>query len=250
MEQSTDVERDEPVSPVGRFLLQPLTNLDIYIAIAGEYPIDVDAFKNLIKSSIILQLPRFCSLIVRDSCGREHWRKTQVDIDRHIIIRRHPISDDISDEDAVNDYISNLISVSKPLPTDKPLWEFHMLMAHKTIVLRVHHALGDATSLMSMLQSMCVRVEGPVVEPPSLAAAKRRRSSVWKVVRLVWYTLVFCFEYLLRVLWIKDKTTAVSGGYGVELWPRQLATARFRLDDMQTVKRAVADAVSFSWILN
>ncbi|KAG8365355.1 hypothetical protein BUALT_Bualt18G0096100 [Buddleja alternifolia] len=83
----------------------------------------------------MLQHPRFCSLMVRDSCtGRERWRKNVVDSDRHLIILHHPISDD---EDA----------------------------------------------------------------------------------------------FVLRILWVRDKTTALSGGSGMELWPRRLATARFRLDD-------------------
>ncbi|KAL0454241.1 UNVERIFIED_CONTAM: hypothetical protein Slati_0763300 [Sesamum latifolium] len=147
------MERDQPLSPFGRLFLQPLLNQVINTAVALEFPIDdVEAIKAEVRSSIMLQHPRFCSLMVTDSCGREHWRKTQVDVDRHVIVRHRPLSDDIhiSDEDAVNDFIADL-SVSSPLPTDKPLWEIHLLLAHKTAVFRVHHALGDGISLMSML---------------------------------------------------------------------------------------------------
>ncbi|KAL3722941.1 hypothetical protein ACJRO7_035177 [Eucalyptus globulus] len=34
----------------------------------------------------------------------------------------------------------------------------------------------------------------------------------------------------------------MSGGAGVELWPRKLATARFLLEDMKVVKSAIANA--------
>ncbi|KAI3448120.1 hypothetical protein Pfo_004785 [Paulownia fortunei] len=242
------VERDQPLTPAGRLFLQPQMEQVINCAIAVEFPFDVDAIKAEVQSSIMIKHPRFCSLMVRDSGGREYWRKTQVDVDRHVIVRHHPLSDDhsISDEDAVNDFMADL-SVSSPLPTDKPLWEIHLLMAHKTAVFRVHHALGDGISLMSMLLSCCRRVDDPS-QPPTISgvgaasSAPRRRWSVWTLLKLVWYTLVYVLEFTLRALWLRDKTTAVSGGVGVELWPRRLASARFRLDDMKIVKQAVANA--------
>ncbi|KAI3445965.1 hypothetical protein Pfo_002630 [Paulownia fortunei] len=240
-------ERDQPLTPAGRLFLQPLMNQVINCAIAGEYPIALDSLKTALQNSILLKHPRFCSLMVRDYSGREHWRKTQVDVDRHLIIRHHPLSDDpsVSDEDAVNDYIANL-SFSSPLPTDKPLWEIHILVAHKTAVFRLHHALGDGISLMSMLLSCCRRVDDPA-QPPTIGGVGRaslapRRWSVWTLVKVVWFTLLCVFEFALRVLWLRDKTTAVSGGSGVELWPRRLATAKFRLDDMKAVRRAVSDS--------
>ncbi|KAK6143574.1 hypothetical protein DH2020_023922 [Rehmannia glutinosa] len=242
-------ERDQPLTPAGRLFLQPGMDQVINCAIAVDSPLDVDAIKAEVRSSIMLKHPRFCSLMVRDSCGREHWRKTQVDVDRHVIVRHHPLSDgdpSISDEDAVNDFIADL-SVSSPLPTDKPLWEIHLLTAHKTLVFRVHHALGDGISLMSMLLSCCRRADDPAQRPTiggvgSASAAPRRRWSVLTLVKVVWFSLLYVLEFVLRVLWLKDKTTAVSGGDGVELWPRRLASARFRLDDMKIVKRVVADA--------
>ncbi|KAK4424209.1 O-acyltransferase WSD1 [Sesamum alatum] len=243
------MERDQPLTPVGRLFMQPLLNQVINCAVTFEFPIDVDAFKAELRSSILLQHPRFCSLMVRDSGGRENWRKTRVDFDRHVIVRHQPLFDDnsISDDDAVNDFIADL-SVSSPLSTDKPLWEIHLLMAHKTLLFRLHHALGDGISLMSMMLSCCRRVDDPS-QPPTIggvgaasSSPRRRAWSVWTLVKVVWYSLIYILEFSLRALCLKDKTTALSGGEGVELWPRRLATARFRLDDMKTVKRAVADA--------
>ncbi|KAJ6287879.1 hypothetical protein OIU77_001157 [Salix suchowensis] len=59
---------------------------------------------------------------------------------------------------------------------------------------------------------------------------------------MVWFSLAFCLEFVLRILWVCDKKTVISGGDGVELWPRKLATAKFLIEDMKTVKRAVANA--------
>ncbi|XP_073127402.1 wax ester synthase/diacylglycerol acyltransferase 5-like [Henckelia pumila] len=247
MEQYS-VERDhqQPLSPAGRLFLQPRLNQIINCAVAGKHPIDVSAVKAQVQSSVMLKHPRFCSLMVRDSLGRENWRKTEVDIDRHIVIRLRPVSDDpsVSDDDAVNDYMADL-SVSSPLSEDKPLWEIHILAAHRTAVFRVHHALGDGISLMSLLLTCCRRVDDPEQLPSigGVGSSPLRRIMRWSsIVKVVWYTLVFVVEFVLRGLWLRDRATSVSGGSGVEDWPRGLATARLRLDDMKTVKRAVADA--------
>lgn len=240
------MEREQPLTPAGRLFLQPQLDQVINAAVAVEFPIDVDTFKSAVENSIIPKHPRFCSLLVRNSRGREYWRRTAVDIHRHIIVRHPPLYDDpsLSDEDAVNDFIADLC-VSSPLPTDKPLWEIHLLMAHRTMLFRFHHALGDGISLMSMMLSCCRRIDDPT-QPPTIAgvggAAARRRWSLWTLVMVLWYTLVYVLEFTLRVLWVRDKATAVRGGAGVELWPRKMATARFRLDDMKRVKQAVANA--------
>ncbi|KAH6813405.1 hypothetical protein C2S51_022423 [Perilla frutescens var. frutescens] len=241
-------ERDEPLTPAGRLFLQPQMDQVISAALAVEFPIDVDTFKAEVESSIMFKHPRFCSLLVRDSSGREHWRRTSIDIDNHLIVRHQPLADDpsTSDEDAVNDFIADL-AVSSPLPTDKPMWEIHLLMAHRTLYFRVHHALGDGISLMSLLLSCCRRANDPAQVPTpggvgAAARSQRKKWSAWTLLLVVWYTLVYVMEFVLRAAWWRDRTTAVSGGAGVELWPRKLATARFRLDDMKIVKRAVANA--------
>ncbi|KAI8532791.1 hypothetical protein RHMOL_Rhmol11G0241900 [Rhododendron molle] len=253
---NSEVERDEPLTPAGRMFLTPDLHQIIHCIIGCKNPIDVAAFRTGITNSVMIQLPRFSSLMVRSSHGREHWRKTQVDIDRHVIVVEDPISDsrdgdEVNDEEAVNDHVADL-SVSSPLSPDKPLWEAHLLRAYNCIIFRIHHTLGDGISLMSMLLECCRRADEPDQRPsigsvdtssdPSSNRVKRRRE-LWKVVVGMLMGLVFIVEFVLRALWVKDKRTAISGGAGVELWPRKLATAKFRLNDMKAVKKAVVDAV-------
>ncbi|XP_039158407.1 O-acyltransferase WSD1-like [Eucalyptus grandis] len=124
-------------------------------------------------------------------------------------------------------------------------------MAQRCMVFRIHHALGDGISLMSMFLASCWRVDDPealpTIRPPS--SAKRRRGgggewwkAVMRVLGVVWFTLVFVVEFMLRSMWASDRKTPLSSGAGVELWPRKLATARFWLEDMKAVKSAVANA--------
>ncbi|OVA15643.1 O-acyltransferase [Macleaya cordata] len=208
-------EEEEPVTPAGRLFLQQDMNQVINCAVGLKQPIDVEAIKAEIKNSIMIQHPRFCSVLVRDNKD---------------------------------------LSVSSPLKTDKPLWEFHVLRNQKCVVLRIHHALGDGISLMSLILAVCRKIDHPDQLPtiPSSSSSSpstrnhRTISSicekVLKLMMVAWFSLVYATELMLRILWVKDSKTGISGGSGVELWPRKLATARFKLDDMKSVKMAIDNA--------
>ncbi|KAL6952401.1 hypothetical protein U1Q18_042725, partial [Sarracenia purpurea var. burkii] len=248
------VESDEPLTPAGRLFLQPEMNQVINCIIGLKYAIDADSIRSEVSNSAMIKHPRFSSLMVKDRHGREHWRKTEVDVNRHFIVIDEPVVDVTGaatddDEEAVNDYVADL-TVSSPLSTDKPLWEIHLLKAHKCMVFRIHHALGDGISLMSLFLQSCRRADDPDQRPSiasvgtSSSSSDRRggRKKLGRVLKAAWFTLVFVVEFVLRTLWVRDRRTAVSGGPGVELWPRKLATAKFRLDDLKAVKRAVVNA--------
>ncbi|XP_042005192.1 wax ester synthase/diacylglycerol acyltransferase 3-like isoform X2 [Salvia splendens] len=241
---------DEPLSPTGRLFMQPSSDEVINCVVAGENPIALDSLKSEISNSLMLKHPRFCSLMLRDGRGREHWRRTAVDVDRHLVVLRARLAG-ADDDEAVSGYVAGLAS-SSPLAADKPLWEIHVLAAHNAVVFRVHHALGDGVSLLSLLLTHCRRADDPARLPTvggsraSAASASalltRRGWGVWEFVKVVWFTIFYVVEFVLRVAWLSDRRTVVSGGSGVELWPRRLATARFRLADMKIVKRAVPDS--------
>lgn len=239
---STDGDGD-PVTPAGRLFLRPELDTIIHCIIGLQDSLDVEQAKSIVKTSLMVKHPRFTSLLVKDHNGIERWRKTDIDIDRHVISadRILPRNDDVNT--TVNDYVADL-SVSSPLSLDKPLWEVHVLTACNCVVLRLHHALGDGVSLMSMFLNSC-RKAGKEDEVPSMGGGgeRKQRRRTWRevligLVKMIVFSLVFCVEFLLRLL-VSDRKTVVSGGDGVELWPRKLSTARFSLEDMKTVKKSV-----------
>ncbi|PKI18408.1 hypothetical protein CRG98_049318, partial [Punica granatum] len=83
------------------------------------------------------------------------------------------------DEAAVNEYLADF-ATSSGLILDKPLWEIHVLRAHNSMILRIHHSLGDGTSLLSMLLALCRKADNPG-HLPTIPSAKRRRcdGSFW-----------------------------------------------------------------------
>ncbi|CAN1192422.1 Wax ester synthase/diacylglycerol acyltransferase 11 [Linum perenne] len=245
---------DEPLSPSGRLFLRPEIGTIIHTVVGVENFVETDAIKEMIRTSMMIQHPRFCSVLVGD-----RWRRTEVDIDRHVVVvdtakwrRRNDAGDDADHQRTVNAYLADL-AVSSPLSLDKPLWEIHILPVEMCAVFRVHHAMGDGISLMSMLLENCRKADDPEAVPTMVVAPPPPRSGgggMWRriaagaadLVKMVVYSLVFCLAFVIKGLWVGDRETAVSGGAGVEMWPRKLATAKFLIGDMKTVKMAVAKA--------
>ncbi|XP_062090650.1 wax ester synthase/diacylglycerol acyltransferase 11-like [Humulus lupulus] len=251
---SPAIDSDEPLTPAGRLFLRPEMNQIIHCVLGVKNPFDIEVFKSQIQESFLLKHPRFCSLMVVDRGGRERWRRTNVDLDRHLIVVDSPVNSESGgdDEASVNEYLAEM-STGSILSPDKPLWEIHLLMAHKCAVFRIHHALGDGISLMSMLVAGCRKVGDPdAAASMGTVGSKPRKSreNWWQyywngfvgLIGVMWFSLVFVVEFLVKMLWLSDRKTVISGGDGVELWPRELVTARFRLDDMKIVKKALHDA--------
>ncbi|KAI3809859.1 hypothetical protein L1987_19461 [Smallanthus sonchifolius] len=240
---------DEPLSPAGRLFVQPATHQIINGVLGLERPLELDALRTVISDSLMIKHPRFSSLLVTDDQGREYWRKIELDIGRHIILRSDPVGEGDNDEEVVNAYLADL-TVSSPLNTDKPLWEVHLLSAHKCVVVRVHHALGDGISLMSLMLTLCRKLDDPEQTPtiePLISSTRKPRKlgtleKVLKVLKTIWFTLIYVCEFLMRGVWVNDGKTVVRGGEGVELWPRKLVTAKFSLEDMKAAKSVVANA--------
>lgn len=258
MRSSSELERDEPLTPAGRLFIRPEINQIIHCLIGLGNSIDVDSIKSQIADSVMIRHPRFSSLLVRDRNGVEYWRRTSIEVDRHVIVVSDPVSDDgASDEKAANEYLADL-AISSSMDTDKPLWEIHLLLAHKCAIFRIHHALGDGISLMSMFLTCCRKVDDPDALPTIVLDSKgtkrtgRRRwaeelpKMLLEFLVAVWFSLLFVVEFALRALWVSDRKTPISGGDGVELWPRKVATAKFSLEDMKAVKEAVPKAVSWT----
>ncbi|KAL2939385.1 O-acyltransferase WSD1 [Bienertia sinuspersici] len=254
---------DPPKSPLSQVFLRlysPLSEQIINCAMCFSNPIDVEALKKEISNSIMIKHPRFCSLMVKDQSGK-HWKKTHVNIDDHIIIHQITTSkvDDDEKEVEINSFLAE-ISVSTPLSEKKPLWEVHVLLGLKSVVLRVHHALGDGASLMSMLSTCFGKKNDEGLKSNYVVNngdyrmknhnntyAKNNKDSndeskkkgVWGLVKSLWFTLVFMLRVLGRILWVKDKVSVVSGCDGMELWPRKLATAKFLLEDFKSIKMVI-----------
>ncbi|XP_014521329.1 O-acyltransferase WSD1-like [Vigna radiata var. radiata] len=231
---------DEALTPAGRLFLQEETKQVINCVIGLKNPIDVELVKSEVRKSTMLQHPRFSSLMVRDERGVEHWRATQVEIDRHFRIIKEALGEE-GDERAINGYLAELSIDFDGLSMDKPLWEIHLLMAHNCLIFRIHHALGDGISLMSMFLASCRKLNDPQALPAIASPSNISYPpfNFWNLLATLWFSFLFVLDFILRCFWVRDPRSSITGGAGVELWPRKIATATFSLQDMKTVKTAV-----------
>lgn len=190
-----------------------------------------------------------------DDRGVLRWQKRTVNIDDHIFIPEFPPGEESYDA-WVDDYISK--SALAPFNQSRPLWEFHILnyktsKAGATMVIKLHHALGDGISFMSTLFALVTRVDNPHL-PPTFPTAKPSSTStptsnqffadifhtLWYVILLVWYTLVDVISSSLRTFgWIDDSQLPIRGPPGVEHMPIAHSSVTFQLEDIRQIKNAV-----------
>jgi len=178
-----------------------------------------------------------------------------VNIDDHIFIPEFPPGEESYDA-WVDDYISKLALT--PLDQSRPLWEFHLLnyktsKAGATMVIKLHHALGDGISFMSTLFALVSRVDNPDLPPTFPSANPSIRSTttskqffaaifhrLWHAMLLVWYTLVDVISTSLRTIgWIGDSQLPIRGPPGVEHMPIVYSSAMFQLEDIRQIKNDV-----------
>ena len=182
---------------------------------------------------------------VQDKKGRDIWVPVEVNIDDHIV----EANVDTSDPTYVENYVTDL-AIAPPLDVKRPMWQFHVLNgtsgnAAGHMIVRVHHALGDGTSLMSLLLA-CTRRLGSPDELPAVPVARRRereRKSAFRhilsLLNLFWNTLVGVFLFTSTAIWLKDSESVIKGHTGVEKEKKKLNFVSLEMADMVTVKDSV-----------
>ncbi|XP_072956365.1 wax ester synthase/diacylglycerol acyltransferase 11-like isoform X1 [Typha angustifolia] len=251
---------EEPLSPAGRLFHQPNFNCHIVAVMGIGKPIDVAVLKAGLEVTLIRH-PRFSSIqLLDESKGKKaRWVRTNVNVDDHIIIPGvDPTASSSPPDKLVEDYVSSLST--SPMDLSRPLWDLHVLNfptseAAAVIVLRIHHSLGDGTSLTSLLLA-CTRKSADPDALPSLADLSRprprpRRSRpasknplsfllwLWAIFMLAWRTLVDVAAFVITALFLKDTATPFTGTEGVEFRRKRFLHRTVELDDVKQIKNAM-----------
>lgn len=180
------------------------------------------------------------------------WVGAKVDLDKHVIVPELDQNMDSSDK-FIEDYISNLTKTT--INKSQPLWDIHLLNLKTTDaeavgVFRIHHSLGDGTSLMSLLLACTRQISDPEALP-TIPVKKRQDKNefggiFWRCVMAVWWVLqLFCntvvdiFFFMATALFLKDTETPLKGPPGVEFSPRRFVWRSVSLDDVKLVRNAM-----------
>ncbi|XP_076898697.1 wax ester synthase/diacylglycerol acyltransferase 5-like [Bidens hawaiensis] len=259
-------EEQRPLSPAARLFHQPNFNIYIIAIIGFKNPINPRvAYEKLPQS--LLKHPRFSSLQVVDdkNGGIMEWVPTTVNLNNHIIIPNIPQTLDSHDK-FLEDYVYNLSKTS--IDSSKPMWDLHLLNlktldAEAVGIFRIHHSLGDGTSLMSFLLACTRQIDNPDLVPTipkkkdsnlgwfsSLRSGhegpwwKRCFMAVCMVFWLVWNTLVDVGYIVATGLFLKDTETPMKAPAGVELNPKKIVYRTVSLDDMKLIKNAMNTTIN------
>ncbi|TKW02043.1 hypothetical protein SEVIR_8G226000v4 [Setaria viridis] len=259
---------DEPLSPTA----QLYGDFCIVAVVGLAAPIDIELARAGLEVTLVRH-PRFSSIHVTD--GPEHrWVRTPVNLDDHIIVPDLDPAAIAADPDKVlEDYVSSLSTL--PMDKSRPLWELHILdfptsEAASAAVFRINHALGDGTSLISLLLA-CTRsaadpkalpVMPSAMPPPARLKGRRRvygasptpaRSAgampfvawVLSCVLLAWHTIVDVVSFAALALdLVRDPRTVFTGVKGVEFRRKRFVSRGLSLDDVKHVKNVLGCTVN------
>ena len=199
--------------------------------------------------------------------GKMTWVKTEVDLDKHIIIPEIDLANykDCPDK-FLEDYIYELTKTR--LDKSRPLWDLHILnvktsQAEGVGIFRIHHSLGDGVSLMSLLLA-CTRQTSNPEALPTIPTGKGKGNKskggfigLWKLfkglflvywgLKLFWNTFVDVLMFVASALFlVKDSNTPIKGPPGSENNPRRIVFRMVSLDDLKLVKNSMNMVISNS----
>lgn len=250
-------EDEEPMSPSGALLRH--FNMDCYILVIiglGK-PVDVPTMKTTLQSTVIKH-KRFSSVVKRCRKGHQQWIRKDVDIDNHVIVPKLSVSYTQS-FDFIEKYTASL-ATALPLDPSLPLWQIHVLNyksseAEASVILKIHHCIGDCTSLMSLFldctRKFCQPESMPTI--PHVNRYRRSRLPIWNVIGilhalwgvmfLVWCTVLDLVQFVTTFLWMKD-SKMLRGPPGVIHHPKALAHVTVDLEDITIVRKAIDGTVN------
>ncbi|KAM3259256.1 hypothetical protein ACQJBY_050814 [Aegilops geniculata] len=263
---SAATEEEEPVTPTARLM----EGIYIVVTIGLGSPVNLPVF-SAGAAAELARFPRFRSIQVTDGDGNNpRWARTAVNVDDHMIVPTIDTAAVEADPDrAVEDYVASVYTL--PMDRSRPLWEFHFLdfptsEAASTVVLRVHHSLGDGMSLITLLLASSRSAADPtrlpaMPEQPARAGAiyapRRREPSsagalaafitwVWPYLVLAWNTMVDVSFFAATTVFLRDPCTPFRRADGdVTLNPRRRFVHRsLSLDDVKFIKNAMSCTVN------
>ncbi|KAM0870104.1 hypothetical protein ACQ4PT_040249 [Festuca glaucescens] len=254
---------EEPMSPTGRLMED--TGVHIVSVLGLGIPVNLPVFRAGIETELLPRYPRFCSIQVMDDSrgGKPRWVRTKVNLNDHIIVPRiDPAAVQCDPDKAVEDYVASLSML--PMDRRRPLWEFHLLdfptsEATSTMVLRLHHSIGDGMSIMTLYVASSRSTADPARLPtmpppprrtgeiyqlqprPPLSSGKALLAWVLSYLVLAWHTLVDCVLLVATILFLSDpRTMFMRPDGGLEAHRRKRFVHRnLSLDDVKLIKTAV-----------
>ncbi|RZC86690.1 hypothetical protein C5167_030041 [Papaver somniferum] len=245
-------EETEPASPTGKYYNSKAFCISILVVLEFEVPIDDSSIKPLLGSVFIPTHQRFSSIMVTNENGGKYWKKVNIKLEDHVNVPVIPNGLLLeSNDEYFEEYLTQL--ALKQLPQCRPLWEIHIFKyptknAAGTIVLKLHHALGDGYSLMGALFSCFQRTDNPTLPltfPRSSGHIKKTNNSILGLFSLFMTTVKDFTWSLAKSSVLEDDVTPIrSGTFGTEFKPVSITTFTFSLDQIKQIKARLGGTIT------
>uniref|UniRef100_A0ACD6AJX7 Uncharacterized protein n=1 Tax=Avena sativa TaxID=4498 RepID=A0ACD6AJX7_AVESA len=248
---------EEPVTPNARLM----ESIYIVISMGLGSPLNMAVFSAALDA-IVVRFPRFQSIQVTDGSkdGNPRWVQVTVNVHDHIIVPTlDPAAVEADPDQAMEDYTASLLTL--PMDRSRPLWEFHFLdfptsEASSTVLIRVHHSLGDGVSLITLLLASSRSAADPtrlpampkqparagaIYEPPARSSgAGALLAWAWSYFLLAWNTAVDVAFFAATIIFLRDPDSLFRGeDDGMVHRSRRFVHRSLSLDDVKFIKNAM-----------
>ncbi|ESW21831.1 hypothetical protein PHAVU_005G102500 [Phaseolus vulgaris] len=246
-----------PLSPMADYFSSSLINVFVLCVVESEIPIDESKFQPLLKNKLLPICSRFSSIMVTDKNGKKVWKQVDVNPEDHIKIPKFASTNGTLKlyDECLDEYMSKI--AMEQLREDKPLWEVHIFnypttKAAGTIVVKLHHALGDGYSFMATFLSITQSADNPSL-PIKLPSSKSVESTSTKGIgkRLSQTASVvfksafdFGWSFMKSSVMPDEQTPLRSGHEDVGFRPMSITNVSLSLDTIKEVKNKLKVSVN------
>ncbi|XP_057821614.2 wax ester synthase/diacylglycerol acyltransferase 7 isoform X2 [Cryptomeria japonica] len=239
-------KHEEPLSPMACLNADALFDSYILIIVGFKNEIDVKSLKILLQNNLAKH-QRFSSVAVKDTHNNLKWCPTEVVIEDHVIVPCLSLST-VEDPNFINEYTSSLVTAPSFNPS-RPLWEVHVLNVcsgdtKASLVFRIHHSLGDCTSMISLAINSTSQAADANVSPTIRQHKSSDQKSTgflqffYNMVLGLWLTFLSMLQYGATLVWKQDRNLLTEENRA-KISKKRLAHVTLSIEDICLVKNAV-----------
>jgi WS/DGAT/MGAT family acyltransferase len=157
----------EPMNPADAAWLhmdRPTNLMVVNMLLSFDRQVDLASVLQSFQSRVVPRFRRFRQLAADPAITLAPWAAPEWTDDPGFALTAHITSTRLpapGDQRALHQAVSVL--ASRPLRTDRPLWELHLLDGYgegSALLLRTHHAIADGVALMQVLLAMTDPLDG------------------------------------------------------------------------------------------
>lgn len=229
------------------------TNLSIAacgIQIIGE--LSHDEIIELIDRELCMKHYRFRCVVE----SRKFILNSDFNVKNHV--KYFKLSDHGEEDENLRETISHFLNV--PLPKNQPLWECLVIEGHSKgqfLFFRIHHSIGDGTSLSSCFLGMCDQsldeIKDSLLKDISKSNSMKKRNrkrdklfyGIKKIIWIILGTVIVLFKWTVELLKGRDAPNIFNRGEKLGLKKKTaFISNHFKIEETKKVGKAIGATIN------